>query len=78
MTTSLRTGESTPGEEVTVGGDRISFKLTSEQSKGELSVFEVRIPPGGGPQMLHRHDAFELYRVTHGELAIYLEGKDGR
>ena len=27
--------------------------------------------------MLHRHDPFELYRVRSGELAFYLEGKDG-
>ena len=27
--------------------------------------------------MLHRHDPFELYRVRSGQLAFYLEGKDG-
>ena len=74
MTTSL---QSTPRDEATVGSDRISFKLTSEQSDGEVAVFDVRIPPGGGPPMLHRHDPFELYRVRSGELAIYLEGDDG-
>jgi mannose-6-phosphate isomerase-like protein (cupin superfamily) len=58
--------------------DRINFKVTSEQSDGEVAVVEVRIPPGGGPPMLHRHDPFELYRVRSGELAIYLEGRDRR
>jgi mannose-6-phosphate isomerase-like protein (cupin superfamily) len=77
MTTSLQTRGLRPGDEVTVGGDRIVFKLTSEQSGGEVAVFDVRMPPGGGPPMLHRHDSFELYRVRSGELAIYLEGKDG-
>jgi quercetin dioxygenase-like cupin family protein len=75
MTTSLHSPR--PADEVTVGDDRIAFKLTSEQSEGEVSVFNVRIPPGGGPPMLHRHDPFELYRVRTGELAIYLEGRDG-
>ena len=70
MTTSL-------SDEVTVGGDRIAFTVTSEQSAGEVAVLDVRIPPGGGPPMLHRHDPFELYRVRRGELAIYLEGADG-
>jgi mannose-6-phosphate isomerase-like protein (cupin superfamily) len=65
-------------DELTVGSDRISFKLTSEQSGGDVAIFEVTIPPGGGPPMLHRHDPFELYRVRSGELSIYLEGKDGR
>ena len=70
MTTSL-------SDEVTVGGDRIAFTVTSEQSAGEVAVLDVRIPPGGGPPMLHRHDPFELYRVIRGELAVYLEGADG-
>jgi mannose-6-phosphate isomerase-like protein (cupin superfamily) len=77
MTTSPPTREPMPGDEVTVGRQRIIFKLTSEQSAGEVSVFDVRIPPGGGPPMLHCHDPFELYRVRSGELAIYLEGSDG-
>ena len=66
-----------PRDEATVGGDRIIFKLTSEQSDGDVAVFDVRIPAGGGPPMLHRHDPFELYRVRRGELAVYLEGDDG-
>ena len=65
-------------DELTVGSDRISFELTSEQSGGDAAVLEVTIPPGGGPPMLHRHDPFELYRVRSGELSMYLEGKDGR
>jgi mannose-6-phosphate isomerase-like protein (cupin superfamily) len=67
-----------PQDELTVGSDRISVKLPSDQSGGDVSLFEVTIPPGGGPPMLHRHDPFELYRVRSGELAIYLEGKNGR
>ena len=35
------------------------------------------MPPGGGPPMLHRHDAFEAYRVDAGELAFYLESEGG-
>jgi mannose-6-phosphate isomerase-like protein (cupin superfamily) len=66
-----------PADEIRVGRDRIRFKVTNEQSGGELAVLEVRMPPGGGPPMLHRHEPFELYRVRSGELAIYLEGKDG-
>jgi mannose-6-phosphate isomerase-like protein (cupin superfamily) len=77
MTTTPHTRGSTPGDEFTVGRDQIICKLTSEQSGGEVAVFDVRIPPGGGPPLLHRHDPFELYRMRSGELAIYLEGKDG-
>lgn len=77
MTISLHARETALEDEITVGRDRILFKLTSEHSDGEVVVFDVRIPPGGGTPMLHRHDPFELYRVRSGELAIYLEGRDG-
>jgi mannose-6-phosphate isomerase-like protein (cupin superfamily) len=77
MTTSLHARGPESADEIRVGRERIRFKVTSEQSGGEVAVFEVRMPPGGGPPMLHRHEPFELYRVRSGELAIYLEGKDG-
>jgi mannose-6-phosphate isomerase-like protein (cupin superfamily) len=73
----MKTSMDAPADEIGVGRDRIRFKVTNEQSGGEVAVFEVRMPPGGGPPMLHRHEPFELYRVRSGELAIYLEGKDG-
>ncbi|HYI37386.1 MAG TPA: cupin domain-containing protein [Thermoleophilaceae bacterium] len=63
--------------EVSVGSETIVVRVTSEQSGGALLAFEVRMPPGGGPPMLHRHDPFELYRVEQGEFAFYLEGDDG-
>lgn len=77
MTTSIRLQGATSGDEVTVGRDRIVFKVTSEQTDGQVAVCDVTIPPGGGPPMLHRHDPFELYLVRSGELAFYLEGDHG-
>ena len=70
MTTTMHTRRSAPAEELTVGSERIAFKLTSEQTGGELAALHVRFPPGGGPPHLHRHDPFELYRVRSGELTI--------
>jgi oxalate decarboxylase/phosphoglucose isomerase-like protein (cupin superfamily) len=55
----------------------ISVGVGSGQSDGAVFAFEVRMPPGGGPPMLHRHDPFELYRVDDGELAFYLEDEGG-
>jgi quercetin dioxygenase-like cupin family protein len=77
MTTSMDARGPAPADEIRVGRERIRFKVTSEQSGGEVAVFEVRMPPGGGPPLLHRHEPFELYRVLSGELAVYLEGRDG-
>jgi mannose-6-phosphate isomerase-like protein (cupin superfamily) len=65
-----------PSEDtISLGGDELSFRLTSERSGGMLIAFEVRIPPGGGPPMLHRHDPFELYRIEAGELTFHVEGE---
>jgi quercetin dioxygenase-like cupin family protein len=62
---------------VSVGREEITFRVTGGESGGALSAFEVRMPAGGGPPMLHRHDPFELYRVERGELAFYIEGDGG-
>jgi quercetin dioxygenase-like cupin family protein len=61
-------------ERLSIGGDQVSFRCTSEQSSGDLLAIDVRIPPGGGPPVLHRHDPFELYRVEDGELTFHLGG----
>jgi hypothetical protein len=31
-----------------------------------LAAFDVRLPSGGGPRILHRHAACELYRIHRG------------
>lgn len=62
---------------VEVGGDVVEFRATSEQSGGTLVAYDVSFAPGGGPPMLHRHAAFELFRVESGELAFYLEDEGG-
>jgi mannose-6-phosphate isomerase-like protein (cupin superfamily) len=62
-------------DRIVVGEDEVTFRLTSDQSDGALVALEVRIPAGGGPPLLHRHEPFELYRVERGELAFYIEGE---
>ena len=66
-----------PDERLRVGGDELRLRLTGAQSGGEAIAFEVEIPSGGGPPMLHRHRSLELYRVEDGELAFYLEDANG-
>ena len=55
-----------------VGTDELTFRVSSDA----LLAVEVRIPAGGGPPLLHRHDPAEVYRIERGALAIYLE-EDG-
>jgi oxalate decarboxylase/phosphoglucose isomerase-like protein (cupin superfamily) len=45
---------------------------------GALLAAEVEIPAGGGPPLMHRHDPEEVYRLEHGELAVYVENEGGR
>ena len=59
-------------ERLTVGADELTFHVTSAETGGAMLAVEVRLPPGGGPPALHRHAPAEIYRVEHGELAIYV------
>jgi mannose-6-phosphate isomerase-like protein (cupin superfamily) len=60
-----------------IGGDEVTFRVTSRHSDGAILAFDVRMPSGGGPPAMHRHEPFEVYRVERGQLAFYLEGEDG-
>jgi len=66
-----------PREVLHIGSDTATLCATSADSDGALLAFEVRIPAGGGPPFMHRHDAAEIYRVEDGELAIYVEDDAG-
>jgi mannose-6-phosphate isomerase-like protein (cupin superfamily) len=69
----VQTTASSESERLSLGGDEVVLRCTSEQSGGALLAIEVRIPPGGGPPVLHRHEPVELYRVDEGELTFHLE-----
>jgi oxalate decarboxylase/phosphoglucose isomerase-like protein (cupin superfamily) len=62
---------------VRVGTDQITIRVSALETGGALLAAEVRMPAGGGPPLLHRHAAAEVYRVEDGELAIYLEEDAG-
>lgn len=59
-------------DKLLVGSDEVHLQVTS----GAVLAMEVRMPPGGGPPALHRHDPDEVYRVERGTLTLYLE-RDG-
>jgi quercetin dioxygenase-like cupin family protein len=56
-------------DKLLVGSDEIVLRVSSEA----ILAAEVRIPPGGGPPALHRHDPDEVYRVERGTLTLYTE-----
>ena len=59
-------------ERLCLGTDEITILATSAQTGGALFAAEVRMPPGGGPPVMHRHDPGEIYYVRDGEFTFYL------
>ncbi len=66
-----------PDDLLRVGADELTVRLSSATTGGALMAAEVRLAPGGGPPLLHRHDPEELYRVERGTLTFYLEKAGG-
>jgi quercetin dioxygenase-like cupin family protein len=62
-------------ERLCLGTDEITILATSAQTGGALFAVEVRMPPGGGPPVMHRHDPGEIYYVRDGEFTFYV-GED--
>jgi oxalate decarboxylase/phosphoglucose isomerase-like protein (cupin superfamily) len=67
---------STP-ERFRIGHDTLAVRVPSAATGGALLAAEVEIPAGGGPPVMHRHAAEEVYRLESGELILSVEGDDG-
>ncbi|PVY95475.1 cupin domain-containing protein [Actinomycetospora cinnamomea] len=65
-------------ETLRVGGDEITVLAGTAETDGDLFAIELRMPPGGGPPVMHRHAPSEVYRVLVGQLTFYDTGADGR
>ena len=59
-------------ERLCLGGDEVVVLATSAATGGALCAVEVRMPPGGGPPVMHRHAPGEVYRVLDGEFTFYV------
>ena len=61
-----------------MGADEITILADSASTGGALFAVEIRMHPGGGPPVMHRHAPGEVYHVTEGEFTFYTdEGADG-
>ena len=65
------------GERLPLGTDEIVVLTTCAQTNGDIYAGLVRMPPGGGPPVMHRHDPSEVYHVLTGEFAFYVGRPDG-
>jgi mannose-6-phosphate isomerase-like protein (cupin superfamily) len=64
-------------ERVLLGTDEITVLATSAQTAGALFAVQIRMRPGGGPPVMHRHDPGEIYYVLDGEFTFYVEDATG-
>ena len=55
-----------------LGTDEIIVVADCAGTGGDLFAVEVRMPPGGGPPLIHRHTPSEVYSVLSGEFTFYL------
>jgi mannose-6-phosphate isomerase-like protein (cupin superfamily) len=65
------------GDVLRVGTELATVLATTRETDGDLFAVELRMPPGGGPPVMHRHAPSEIYRVLSGEITFYLTGSDG-
>jgi mannose-6-phosphate isomerase-like protein (cupin superfamily) len=61
---------------IRLGGDEVVVLATSAQTGGALFAVQVRMPPGGGPPVMHRHEPGEVYHVLEGVVAFYVGDVD--
>lgn len=59
-------------ERLRLGTDEITILATCADTGGALFAVEIRMPPGGGPPVMHRHDPGEVYYVLQGEFTFYV------
>ena len=66
-------------ERIRLGGDdEVVVLATCAQTGGALFAVQVRMTPGGGPPVMHRHVPGEVYHVLEGEFAFYIgDERDG-
>lgn len=70
--------DSSTAEHLRLGSDEITLLATSAQTGGALCAMELRMPPGGGPPVMHRHQPGEVYYVLQGEFTFYTADGDGQ
>ncbi len=64
-------------ERLRVGSDEITILANCAQSGGSLFAVQIRMQPGGGPPVMHRHSPGEVYHVLEGEFTFYIGDPEG-
>ena len=64
-------------ERLILGTDELTVVARGADTGGALFAVEIRMPPGGGPPVMHRHAPGEVYYVQEGEFAFYVGHPEG-
>ena len=64
-------------ERLTIGTEEAIVVAASSETNGALFAIHLRMHPGGGPPVMHRHDPSEVYYVIDGEFTFYVQNVDG-
>src|SRR5690349_17705528 len=59
-----------------LGTDEVTVLASSAQTDGALVAVQLRMPPGGGPPLMHRHAPAEVYCVLEGRFTFYEQPAD--
>jgi mannose-6-phosphate isomerase-like protein (cupin superfamily) len=70
--------DSATSQRLTLGTDELTVLASSDDNGGALCAIEIRMPPGGGPPVMHRHAPSEVYYVLEGEFTFYVGDPDAR
>ncbi len=65
------------GEVLSLGGGKVTLKVTSDLTNDQLGVYEIVLPPGAVGARLHYHRFMnETFIVNKGILSIQLTGRE--
>lgn len=75
MTLQYQTIPGGSGETLEViGGDRVTLKLTGEDTGGTLALLETIVPPQAGPPRHVHHRESETFYILEGEFEFEVDG----
>jgi len=64
------------GENISFNGGRVTLKITSDQTKDQLGLYEIALAPGVVGAQLHYHRYMdEIFMVSKGKMTIDLGDK---
>ena len=58
------------GKHFLVGTDVITIRASGRETSGTMLVFDIIMPPGGGPPTLHRHQYSEVFTLLEGTFEV--------